>query len=352
MSGPVRVLVVDDSAYMRVVLRDMLQSEEGLSVIGAARDGIEAMTKVKALSPDVVLLDIQMPKMDGLATLQRIMKECPTRVVMLSAMNKVDVQLPLKALEMGAVDFIPKPSGPVSIDIVRYKKAIGDLVRSAALADIDVLKRMRGPIRVRQLSEPKAAAACAGMKAIVIAASTGGPRALETLFAALPRNIPVPLLVVQHIPAEFSPSFAKRLDAANGPRVKLATDGTVIEPGMAYLAPGGLHLRLEPSGGKGAVARLDESEPVQFVRPSANVLFESAARCYGERLLAVVLTGMGSDGAQGARAIKAAGGRVIVQDEASSVIFGMAKAVIDEKAADEAVPLSKMPEKIMQFIEG
>ena len=153
MSDVVRVLVVDDSAYMRVVLRDMLQSEEGMSVLGTAKDGLEAIAKVKSLKPDVVLLDIQMPKMDGLATLQRIMKECPTRVVMLSAMNKVDVQLPLRALEMGAVDFIPKPSGPVSIDIVRFKKAIADLVRNASLAQIDVLKRMRGPIQVRHLQE-------------------------------------------------------------------------------------------------------------------------------------------------------------------------------------------------------
>ena len=156
MTGPVRVLIVDDSAYMRVVLRDMLQSEEGMSVVGTAKDGLEAVSKVASLRPDVVLLDIQMPKMDGLATLQRIMKESPTRVVMLSAMNKVDVQLPLRALEMGAVDFIPKPSGPVSIDIVRFKKAIADLVRSAASAQLDVVKRMRGPIHVKHLDEAKA----------------------------------------------------------------------------------------------------------------------------------------------------------------------------------------------------
>lgn len=346
------MLIVDDSAYMRVVLRDMLQSEEGMSVVGTAKDGIEAISKARELKPDVVLLDIQMPKMDGLATLQRIMKECPTRVVMLSAMNKVDVQLPLRALEMGAVDFIPKPSGPVSIDIVRFKKAIGDLVRSAALAQVDVLKRMRGPIQVRHLEETPAPGRCTDNKAVVIAASTGGPRSLETLFAALPRNIPASILIVQHLPTEFSLSFAKRLDAANGPRVVLATDGISIGPGMAYLAPGGHHLKIELKNRKSVVARLDDSAPVQFVRPSANVLFESAAKCFGERLLGVVMTGMGSDGAQGAKAIRAAGGHVIAQDEASSVIFGMAKAVIDDKAADEVVPLDKISERIMRFIEG
>lgn len=352
MTGPVRVLIVDDSAYMRVVLRDMLQSEEGISVAGTAKDGLEAVAKASSLRPDVVLLDIQMPKMDGLATLQRIMKESPTRVVMLSAMNKVDVQLPLKALEMGAVDFIPKPSGPVSIDIVRFKKAIADLVRSAAAAKLDVVKRMRGPLHVKHLQEAKPSAPKPDGKAVVMAASTGGPRSLEAIFAALPRTISCPVFIVQHIPAEFSSSFAKRLDAAKGPRVALATDGTVIEPGTAYLAPGGYHLKLQRKDRGRVVARLDDSSPVQFVKPSANVLFESAAECYGDRLLGVVLTGMGSDGAQGARAIKKSGGRVIAQDEASSVIFGMAKAVIEAKAADEVVPLERIPQSIMEFAEG
>lgn len=352
MNGPVRVLVVDDSAYMRVVLRDMLQSEEGISVVGAAKDGLEAVAKTASLRPDVVLLDIQMPKMDGLATLQRIMKESPTRVVMLSAMNKVDVQLPLKALEMGAVDFIPKPSGPVSVDIVRFKKAIADLVRSAAAARLDVVRRMRGPINVKHLEEARKAPPRSGAKAVVMAASTGGPRSLETIFAALPKGIGAPILIVQHIPPEFSPSFAKRLDAAKGPRVALATDGTVIQPGMAYLAPGGYHLKLVRKSREKVVARLDDGAPVQFVKPSANVLFESAAECYGDRLMGVVLTGMGSDGAQGARAIKRAGGRVIAQDEQSSVIFGMAKAVIDAKAADAVVPLDSIPQSIIDFTEG
>ncbi len=352
MTGPVRVLIVDDSAYMRVVLRDMLQSEEGMSVVGVAKDGIEAVAKTASLRPDVVLLDIQMPKMDGLATLQRIMRESPTRVVMLSAMNRVDVQLPLKALEMGAVDFIPKPSGPVSIDIVRFKKSIADLVRNAAAARLDVVKRMRGPIQVRHLEEARPAPPKPDGKAVVIAASTGGPRSLETIFSALPKNIGAPILIVQHIPAEFSLSFAKRLDAAKGPKVVLATDGTEIEPGRAYLAPGGYHLRLDRKAKGRVVARLDDSPPVQFVKPSANVLFESAADCYGEKLLGIVLTGMGSDGTQGAKAIKRSGGRVIAQDEATSVIFGMARAVIDVKAADAVVPLDRIPQSIIDFVEG
>lgn len=352
MSESVRVLVVDDSAYMRVILTDMLQSEKGISVVGTAKDGFEAVEMTKSLSPEIVLLDIQMPKMDGLATLQRIMKECPTRVIMLSAMNKVDVQLPLKALEMGAVDFIPKPSGPVSVDIVRYKKSIADLIKNAASARVDVLKRMRAPIQVDHLRPASPRTEGTRAKAVVIAASTGGPRSLETVFSALPKDMRIPIIIVQHIPPEFSPSLAKRLEAAKGPKVVLATDGTVIEPGTAYLAPGGYHLRLERRNGKGVVARLDDSSPVQFVKPSANILFESAAICFGEGLLGVVMTGMGSDGARGAKAIRAAGGRVIVQDEATSVIFGMARAVVKEKAADEVVSLDKIPHRIIEFAGG
>lgn len=352
MAESVGVLIVDDSAYMRVVLTDMFQSERGISVLGTAKDGLEALDMAKRLKPDVVLLDIQMPKMDGLATLQRIMRECPTRVIMLSAMNRVDVQLPLKALEMGAVDFIPKPSGPVSVDIIRYKKSIADLVRNAASARVDVLKRMREPIQMRHLEETVSKPTGGRARAIVMAASTGGPRSLETVFSALPKNLRVPVMIVQHLPPEFAPSFAKRLDAAKGPRVVLAVDGTVIEPGTAYLAPGGYHLRLERRNGRSVVARLEDSPPVQFVKPSANVLFESAARCFGDGLLGIVMTGMGSDGAQGAKAVRAAGGRVIVQNEATSVIFGMARAVINEKAADDIVPLDRIPREIIEFAEG
>lgn len=352
MPDAVKVLIVDDSAYMRVVLRDMLQSEQGILVVGTARDGVEAIEKVKALSPDVVLLDIQMPKMDGIAALQRIMKDHPTRVLMLSAMNKMDVQLPLRALEMGAVDFIPKPSGPVSIDIIRYRKSIVDMVKNAASARMDVLRSMRGTIRVEHLTVPKVHTSKPASKAVVFAASTGGPKSLEVVFASLPKGIPAPIYVVQHLPAEFSSSFASRLNSANGPEVLLAKDGDIAVPGNAYLAPGGLHLKLAPRNGDRVVLRLEDSEPVQFVRPSADVLLESAAKLYGSGLMAVIMTGMGADGARGARAVKAARGTVVVQDEATSVIFGMAKAVIAGGAADEVVPLGAIPRRVMQFIEG
>ena len=348
MPEKVKVLVVDDSAYMRVVLKDMLESDGSISVIGVAKDGLEAIEKVKTLIPDVVLLDIQMPKMDGIATLQRIMKESSTRTIMLSAMDKMDDQLPLKALEMGAVDFISKPSGPASFDIVNFSDRIIEIVKIAAEARVEVLRKARAPLPGKVQSIKKEAVK--GHKIVVIGASTGGPRALEMVFAALPRDLPASFLVVQHLPEEFSASFAKRLDAAKGPRVVLAVDGEKVQKGVAYLAPGGRHLKLGWKGATSLVTRLDDGGPVNFVRPSVDVLFKSAAECLGGNLMAIVLTGMGVDGTAGAMVVKASGGRVIVQDEHSAVAHGMPKSVADAGWADKVLPLEKIAEEIVDFL--
>ncbi len=349
MPGKVRTLIVDDSAYMRVVLRDMLESDRDVTVAGVAKDGLEAIEMTKTLGPDVVLLDIQMPKMDGLATLQRIMKEAPARVVMLSAMDKVDDQLPLRALEMGAADFISKPSGPISIDIVHFKDYILGVVKNIAQARVEALKNARAPLP-RKLAAIRTEAA-KSRSLVAIAASTGGPRALEVLFAALPRDLPTAFLIVQHLPEGFAESFAKRLDAANGPKVVLAENGQRIQNGVAYLAPSGKHLRVGWRGESYLVIKLEKSRPVNFVMPSADVMFKSAAECIGQNVLAVVLTGMGSDGAEGAEAIKKSGGRVYVQDEQSSVAFSMPKSVIETGIVDRVLPLDMIPRKILDFLE-
>lgn len=346
------VLVVDDSAYMRVVLKDMLEADPTLHVVATAKDGLDAIEKVKRLKPDVVVLDIQMPKMDGLATLQRIMRESPTRVVMLSAMDRVDPQLPLQALDLGAVDFISKPGGPVSVDIVMFGSKIVEIVRNSVAAKVEALTRTKtvAPHKLH-LAPPKSTRGV-GRRAIVIAASTGGPKTLESIFSALPRNVNVPIFIVQHLPEGFSESFAKRLTAARGPKVALAADGVEVQAGTAYLAPGDWHLALEGRRTGAVTMRLEQTDPVNYVRPSADVLFKSAAECFGPNLLAIVLTGMGSDGAKGAMAVRAAGGRVIVQDEASSVIFGMARAVIERKSADKILPIEDIPLEIVSFMEG
>jgi len=350
MPEKIKVLIVDDSAYMRVVLKDMLESDAGICVVGSAKDGVEAIEKVKTLAPDVVLLDIQMPKMDGIATLQRIMKESPARTVMLSAMDKVDDQLPLRALEMGAVDFISKPSGPVSIDIVHFTGKIVEIVKIAAEAKVEVLRRTREPLSTKKvLSVNKEA--FRRHKAVVIGASTGGPRALEIVFAALPRDLPASFFVVQHLPPEFSASFAKRLDAAKGPRVVVACEGDRVEKGVAYLAPGGRHLKLGWKGAASLVIKLDDGEPVNFVRPSVDVLFRSAAESLRENLMAIILTGMGADGTAGAMVVKASGGRVVVQDEHTSVAYSMPKSAIDAGLVDHILPLEKIAEEIVQFLQ-
>lgn len=349
MHETVTVLIVDDSAYMRVVLKDMLESDHEVVVLGVAKDGLEAIEMTKSLKPEVVLLDIQMPKMDGLATLQRIMKEAPTRVVMLSAMDKVDDQLPLRALEMGAADFISKPSGPISIDIVHFKDRIINVIKNIAEARVEALKNSRAPLPRKLAAIRKEPAKSRSL--VTIAASTGGPRALEVLFAALPRDLPTAFLIVQHLPEGFAESFAKRLDGANGPRVVLAENGQRVQNGVAYLAPSGKHLRVGWRGESYLVLKLEKGKPVNYVMPSADVLFRSAADCVGEHVLAVVLTGMGSDGADGAEAIKQAGGKVYVQDEQSSVAFNMPKSVIETGSVDRVLPLDMIAKKILDFLE-
>jgi len=348
MGGKVRVLVVDDSAYMRVVLKDMLESSGRIVVIGTAKDGIEAVDKAKTDSPDVILLDIQMPKIDGIATLRRIMKEAPTRVVMLSAMDKMDDQLPLRALEFGAVDFISKPSGPVSIDIVNFAERIAQVVIDAASTRVDALRQTMTPVALKMKTSR---ADRAHRKAIVIGASLGGPRALEFILASLPHGLPAPIFIVQHLPSEFSQSFARRLNAAKGPQVELAWDGRRAEKGFAYVAPGGKHLVLSWKGASSLLMKLDDGNPVNFVKPSVDVLFKSAATSLGDSVLAIVLTGMGEDGAEGAVAVKHNGGRVIVQDVATSVAPGMPNSVVSAGAADKAVPLERIPEEIIRFLE-
>ncbi len=349
MHGTVRVLIADDSAYMRVVLKDMLESDQRVNVVGSAKDGLEAIDMAKSLAPDVVLLDIQMPKMDGIATLQRIMKEAPTRVVMLSAMDKVDGQLPLRALEMGAVDFISKPSGPISIDIVHFKDEIIGIIKDVSGTRVEALKKARAPLPEKLALRRREAAK--ERSVIAIAASTGGPRALEVLFAAMPRDLPTSFLIVQHLPEGFAESFAKRLNSAKGPRVVLAENGQRVENGVAYLAPSGKHLTLAWRGESKLIIKLEKGKPVNFVMPSADVMFKSVADCVGEKVLAVILTGMGSDGAVGAEAVKKAGGKVFVQDEQSAVAFSMPKSVIETGAVDRVLPLESMARKIIDFLE-
>ena len=330
------MLVVDDSAFMRTIISDLVSSFAEFTVIGTARDGHDALEKIHALDPDLVTLDIEMPVLDGIAALGYIMSEVPRPVVMLSAIDaRGDVDLTIRALELGAVDFVRKPRDS-RVDLARVKERLHDALRAAASVNLGaapVLARPRGGAR-------RAGPATAGAQSVVvIAASTGGPRALAELLPALPADLDAAVIVVQHMPAGFTAGLARRLDDLCALPVGEAMHGEPVRANRIYLAPGGKHVRVVASAGA-AVFALDDGAAVHGVRPAADPLFVSVAEVFGARAIGVVLTGMGRDGAAGLAAIRAAGGRAVVQDEGSSTIYGMpreAKVACGEVEAEVAL---------------
>jgi two-component system chemotaxis response regulator CheB len=336
----IRVLVVDDSALMRRLICDILESAPGMVVAGTARNGAEALQKVRELNPDVVTLDIEMPVRDGLSALQDIMNERPVPVVMLSAMNKRQADITMKALEMGAVDFFPKTSGTISLDL---EKVSGDLLGKLRTA-AGIRRLARQHPRPVPVDWPRFVPRN-GRGLVVIGASTGGPGALTEVLGGLPRDIPAAILIVQHMPEGFTQSFAERLNWITSLEVREARHGDELHAGVALVAPGDRHMTIE----NGRIA-LSDGPPVNNVRPSVDVLMKSAAEfCSG--CIGVLLTGMGADGAEGLREIKRFDGRTLVQDEATCVVFGMPRAAIDLGAADRVVPLGDMARNILTALE-
>lgn len=341
----IRVLVVDDSAFMRKVISDILSSGSGIEVVGTAQDGEEALRKVKELGPDVVTLDIEMPQMDGLTSLAYIMAEHPVPVVMLSAMNKREANVVIKSLEYGAVDFIPKPGGVVSLDIENVQDEILTKVKIAAGTKV---KRAKLLLPKPRFVKPSIKPRIARKEVVAIGASTGGPRALTHVLSHLPGNIPLGFLVVQHMPSTFTASLAEHLGWQCSLKVKEAEDEETVRPGLALIAPGDYHMIVEGSSEK--KVRLIQAPKVNGVRPSVDVMMKSVAEAYERRVLGVILTGMGADGAAGMKVIKERGGETIVEDESSCVVFGMPKAAIDLGCVDKVVPLSQIPQDIMRMI--
>lgn len=330
---PIRVLVVDDSATVRAVLSRHLDEDPQLEVVGIARDGVEALERIQELRPDVVTLDVEMPRLDGLQTLERIMQECPTRVVMVSGLTGEGADATIRALELGAIDFIEKPSFAGVAAPHAVAGAVCQKVRDAAAARPGRFGRTRRPL------PPASGPRRWNSRTVVIGASTGGPQALRRLLTALPPDTGVPIVVVQHMPAGFTQSLARRLDELGPLPVAEATAGSRLERGKVLVAPGGFHLTVDGGG----VVALNEDETECGVRPSVNVTMESMVTAYGRNTLGVVLTGMGSDGARGAALIKAAGGETIVEAEESCVIFGMPRSVIQAGHADQVLPLDSIP---------
>lgn len=338
----IRVLVVDDSSFVRKALGRMLGGAADIEVVGLAADGAEGLEMAKDLEPDVITLDIKMPRLGGLDTLKRLMAETPTPVLLLSSLTQEGAEVTLRGLEIGALDFVDKSSvqGPMNL------LALADelLTKVRALASTP---RTRGPLPA-VAGEPLPGPSSSGPRAAMIAigASTGGPSALQEIIPRLPKGFKAAVLVVQHIPRGFSRSLAERLAAKSALPVREAEDGEEIVPGVVLIAPAGIHTRVRR---RGSVVRiqLDEEPRSALHRPSVDVLMTSVAGAYGPKALGVVLTGMGSDGTAGLGAIKASGGRTLAESEESCVIYGMPKAASEAGVVGLSVPLPRMAYEIL-----
>jgi two-component system, chemotaxis family, protein-glutamate methylesterase/glutaminase len=353
----VRVLVVDDSALMRRLLCDLLNSSPEIEVVGTARDGREAVAQASRLKPDVVTLDVEMPVVSGLEALPLLLAVHEVPVVMVSALTQEGADVTLQALELGAVDFMPKPARNQLTEMRASADLLVGKVRTAAQSRVRRSHRGRGttatsppsspgastPARPPAPSRPVAAEGPApgAPGCIVIGISTGGPQALSMVLPLLTPPVP-PVLIVQHMPAQFTGVFAQRLDRSCSVRVKEAAEGDPVLPSQILIAPGGRHMALAGAAPRVRVTLLDD-DPVSGHRPSIDVLFQSAARIYQSSTVGILMTGMGRDGVEGCKAILAAGGFTLGQDESTSVIYGMNKAAFVEKAVRTEFPLDELP---------
>jgi two-component system chemotaxis response regulator CheB len=337
MSGKkIRVLVVDDSAIVRKVLADVLNQQPDIEVAGTAPDAFVARDKIVALRPDVVTLDVEMPRMDGLTFLDKLMKHYPLPVIVVSSLTQNSTRAALEALNRGAVDVLAKPGGPYSV--ADLKDDLPQRVRAAAAARPQVLESRAVPVAAS--GEPP-------QQVIAIGASTGGTVAIEQVLAALPAGMP-PVVVAQHIPPGFSTTFAQRLNKVCALEVKEAEGGERLEFGRAFVAPGNRHLEIERIPGGGWRTRLHDGPKVCYQRPSVDVLFRSVAREAGAQAIGVLLTGMGADGAAGLLEMRRAGAGTIAQNEETCVVFGMPREAIRMGAAEQVLPLEDIAGAILR----
>ena len=350
MTDRIKVLTVDDSAFARLIIARRLDRDPEMKVVGVAVDGIDALAKVKALRPDVVTLDVEMPKMDGLTALVRIMAECPTPIVMLSRLTDEDTETTIKALEAGAVDFVLKPSY-ADAGFSTMTERLAEKVKLAAKVDV---RRLTAATSKKGAQRPSVAGPrrragttrkTGPAKVVVIGSSTGGPRALHELIPALPSDIPASILLVQHMPPGFTKSLANRLASFSQIEVKEAAPDEALRAGLAQVAPGDYHLTIASRDR----IRLTQDPPRHGLRPAVDVTMEAAARAYRDRCIGVILTGMGSDGKEGATLIKRLGGKVIVQDESTSAVYGMPRSVVEAGYADRVVPLPQIAQDLLEM---
>jgi two-component system, chemotaxis family, protein-glutamate methylesterase/glutaminase len=339
----VRVLVVDDSAYVRKVVAQMLERSPFIEVVGTARDGQEALELVAQLHPDVVTCDLNMPVMDGVAFVQEQMKRQPVPIVIISIAAESGEQV-LAALDAGAIDFVQKPTALATEKLMDIADELVEKVKAAALAP----RRALAPPPVERRRTPRRATRGA-FDIVVIGISTGGPQALKILIPQLPGDCPVPVAMVLHMPLGYTEMYARKLDEMSDLHVVEAKGGEEVVAGMAFLAPAGRHLTFRSGGGR-VVTQLDVKPLDTPHRPSVDVLFHSAADAYGPRVLGVVMTGMGSDGREGAAWIKARGGSILTESEDSCVVYGMPRSVVEAGLSDDTVPLERLARAIMEKI--
>lgn len=338
----IKVLVVDDSALMRKIISDMINCEEDLEVVDTARNGKDALDKITRLSPDVVTLDVEMPVMDGITALRQIKKtHSNIQVIMLSSLSQQGTALTMECLEAGAFDFVPKPSGSISLDIDKVKEELISKIRAACSKEITATVTA---IRVQHFKRTS----MNNIEAVVIGASTGGPKALYSVITELPEKLGVPVFIVQHMPVGFTKAFADRLNSNSKLRVVEARESSCIEKDVVYIAPGGYHMEVEAD----KRIHLNTEPSIWGVRPAVDKLFFSASKVYGSHVLSVVLTGMGKDGAQGTAEIKKNGGITIAEDKSTCTIYGMPKAAYETGMVDLVVPLDEVAGQILTILRG
>lgn len=349
----IKVLIVDDSAFMRKVIADMVESSEKLTVVGTAKNGSEAIRLIKSLKPDVVTLDIEMPVMDGLTALEQIMKESPTPVIMLSSLTKQGAQETLKALDLGAVDFITKPSSLIKVSTPQMREELISKIEASSHARLSATKKCLKPPpkeRIGFTSYKPASTFRHFKKVIAIGTSTGGPRALQDVIPYLPKDIDASILIVQHMPPGFTKSLAERLNSMSQIGVKEAEHGDVMQAGWAYIAPGDQHIRVYKESNQ-LVIKLDSGDRVSGHRPSVDAMLDSIVALELSNVIGVIMTGMGADGAQGMKNLKNHRGYVIAQDEQSCVVYGMPKSAVILNAVDKVVGLSNIANEILKAME-
>ena len=347
---PIKVLIVDDSALVRSLLTEVINSQPDMTVVGTAPDPFIARDRIKALDPDVLTLDVEMPRMDGLVFLEKLMRLHPMPVVMISSLTEKSSDITLRALELGAFDYVTKPTIDISKGLHESCHEIIDKIRGAASVKLKNLIRRPTPMKIEKRNSADAVLPSLNThiitteKLVIIGASTGGTEALKEVLTNMPADSPG-ILVTQHMPAAFTTAFANRLDRLCRISVKEARDGDRVLPGHAYIAPGDRHLLLTRSGAN-YITHIADAPPVNRHRPSVDVLFRSAANSAGKNCIGVILTGMGDDGANGMLEMKQAGAHTIAQDEASCVVFGMPKEAIARGGVVEIAPLSDIPRRI------